>query len=145
MYPKIATRIIIIKENKLLLVNNLRDNFYYLPGGKIEYKETILECIQRELNEETGMNVNVEFKKIVYLSEYINNEKNKHKVEIYVWVEIDKYKELEGVLDPSHDGTDHLTWVDIYNLPDNLYPKEIYKRLADDYKSGFKGINVPFY
>lgn len=49
----ITCRGLIIHEGKLLVVK-LRpaDNFYCLPGGKIERFEKIEECMVREIEEE---------------------------------------------------------------------------------------------
>ena len=43
--------VVIIKDNKLLLVRGIED-YYFTPGGKIEEGETANQAVVRELNEE---------------------------------------------------------------------------------------------
>ena len=60
---------IIIKDKKILLVNDIYADHYYPPGGKIDAGETHEESIIRELNEEIGVITN----KIIFHSSYESN------------------------------------------------------------------------
>lgn len=142
---EIAVRIITIKDGKVLLVSNDRDNFYYFVGGKINHNETIEECAQRELKEETGLEVNLKVQKILYTQELILKQNEKHKIEFFVLAVIDKFSEIEGRSDHDHNGTDHLTWVDVDKIPENTHPKFVTERLKEDYNSNFERINIPHY
>jgi len=51
----IRTRGIIIYDDKLLVVKNDSNDFYCLPGGKIEIGETIQHSLKREITEELGV------------------------------------------------------------------------------------------
>lgn len=58
----IGVRLIITKENKILLTKSKGSDFFFLPGGGLEYGESIKGAIKRELKEEVGMVVkNCEF------------------------------------------------------------------------------------
>lgn len=140
--PQIAVRIITIKEGKVLLVNNIRDNFYYFVGGKVNFGESLEDCAQREIREETGLNVNLTLKKILYIQELIKPAKDKHKFEIFILANIDLFLEIEGVLDPEHGGSDHLTWVSLDNLPQKLLPTEVALILQKDYTANFANSNI---
>ena len=51
---------------------------------------------------------------------------------------MNKFEELEGKIDPEHDnGQFWSTWLDLDNLPSNLYPEILAKRIAEDYKNDF--------
>lgn len=50
----IASGPVIVKKGKLLVNRDDKDNFYKLPGGTIEEKESLEECCIRETKEENN-------------------------------------------------------------------------------------------
>jgi ADP-ribose pyrophosphatase YjhB (NUDIX family) len=53
---EIVSSALIVKGDKILLIkSNKWGEAYLLPGGHVEYKETILEAAKREGEEETGL------------------------------------------------------------------------------------------
>lgn len=55
---KIGCEIFLIRDNFILLgkrKNCYGEGFWGLPGGHLEYGESLLECIKRELMEELGI------------------------------------------------------------------------------------------
>ena len=50
---------IIMKDGKLLMVGNERDNYLYSVGGRIKFGETAEEAIVREVFEETGVKMEI--------------------------------------------------------------------------------------
>jgi 8-oxo-dGTP diphosphatase len=60
--PAVATDGIVIIDGKILLVKRGRDPFkgkYALPGGIVEYGETVERCVVREIKEETGIDARI--------------------------------------------------------------------------------------
>lgn len=61
MFPPVSTAIIVLirKEKEILLVraHNFRGTFYGLVAGFLEAGETLEECVDREVLEETGLKV----------------------------------------------------------------------------------------
>ena len=59
MYPPVSTAIIVLirKGDEILLVHarNFRGTFYGLVAGFLEAGETLEECVEREVFEETGL------------------------------------------------------------------------------------------
>ncbi len=51
---------IIIKDNKVLMANNPRDDYYYSVGGRIKIGETSEQAIIREVYEELGVQLPVD-------------------------------------------------------------------------------------
>ena len=51
---------IIIKDGKLLMVGNNRDNYLYSVGGRLKFGETAEEAIVREVFEETGVKMEID-------------------------------------------------------------------------------------
>lgn len=52
-----ATAVAIIEEGKLLLVHRKDNDKWAMPGGTIEFGESIQQCAIRELKEETGYDI----------------------------------------------------------------------------------------
>jgi 8-oxo-dGTP pyrophosphatase MutT (NUDIX family) len=46
---------IAIRDGCVLLHKDVRDNFWVLPGGRVEFMETAAAALRRELMEETGV------------------------------------------------------------------------------------------
>lgn len=134
---KVRLRLVIIKNEKLLAHYNFEKDFYFYIGGKLDFGETLKEGWEREIKEELGDDAEIKFKKILYIRDYIDKSIDEHSVEIFILAYINKYEEIEGLKDPQHGGKTWFTWLNIHNLPDNLYPKELSKKLLEDYKNGF--------
>jgi ADP-ribose pyrophosphatase YjhB (NUDIX family) len=71
MTPKLDIRGVIFKGNKILLVKELSDGKWTLPGGWVDINETPSEAVQREVREESGYEV----KAVRLLALY---DRNKH-------------------------------------------------------------------
>ena len=70
----VRCRAVILNEEKMLVVKHSPDfDFYAFPGGKLEYGEDVLECMERELVEELGIRPNIG--RLLYVRSFINKEK----------------------------------------------------------------------
>jgi 8-oxo-dGTP diphosphatase len=56
---RVAVKAVIIDNSQVLLVKEDDDEWWSLPGGGIDYGETILDALARELNEELGVPQNM--------------------------------------------------------------------------------------
>ncbi len=74
-HPVVGTAVLIFKDSKVLLGKRKSSHGsgeYALPGGKLDYKETLKECIRRETLEETGLLIkNIQFNCIADELEYL--------------------------------------------------------------------------
>ena len=64
--PKITCGAIIKRGKKILLVKRNTTpykNYWCLPGGHMEWKETAEEAVKREVKEETGLDIQPKFLK----------------------------------------------------------------------------------
>lgn len=69
----VRTRGIILHEGKLLSVKHAHDkSFCALPGGHLEWKENIKECLSRELMEELG--VIPEIGRLLYVNNFMDGD-----------------------------------------------------------------------
>ncbi len=58
--PMIATDGILIENGKILLIERTTEPYgYALPGGCLDYGETLKKCVVREVWEETGLKTGV--------------------------------------------------------------------------------------
>ncbi|MEA2053695.1 MAG: NUDIX hydrolase [Candidatus Thermoplasmatota archaeon] len=61
--PKLTVDGVVIKDKKILLIKRKNDPFkgrWALPGGFVEYGETVEEAVVREVKEETGLETTVQ-------------------------------------------------------------------------------------
>jgi len=82
---RITVKAIIFNEGKILLLRRKmasRDGhgFWELPGGGLKFGETLEEALQREVLEETGLEINVI--QPVYTFSALREEKNLQKIGI---------------------------------------------------------------
>lgn len=90
-------------------------NTWSIPGGHLEFNETLEECAEREVLEETGMNVeNVRF---LALTEDRFDADKKHYITI--WVECDWISGKPAITEPDKY-LDH-EWHTFRTLPSPLF------------------------
>jgi 8-oxo-dGTP diphosphatase len=52
---RVAIRVLIVQNNKVLLVNEFSDNWWALPGGGVDHGESVESTLVREVEEELGV------------------------------------------------------------------------------------------
>lgn len=97
--PRVGSALIVKDEaNRILLGKRNKDpqrGSWVLPGGKIHAFETIAQAAERELEEETGLKVEVQGQFRVY---EIVNPPSEHRIVIYSWA-----KAMGGVIRAADD------------------------------------------
>jgi 8-oxo-dGTP pyrophosphatase MutT (NUDIX family) len=66
---RVAIRVLIVQDDKVLLVKEADDNWWALPGGGVDHGETIEATLVREVEEELGVpaaEVSSDFKIVYY-------------------------------------------------------------------------------
>ena len=61
-HPQLAVSAAIFRDGKILLVRRARSpakGFYSLPGGRVEFGETLHAALHREVDEETGLKIDI--------------------------------------------------------------------------------------
>lgn len=135
---QVRLRLVIIKNGKLLTEYNSRKDFYFYVGGHLEFGETILEGCKREVEEECGKGTTFKLQKVLYVRDFFDPDNGEQNVELFILGGINKFENLDHRFDPQHpEGHMWLVWQDMSNLPDNLFPKPLTKKLIKDYKNGF--------
>jgi ADP-ribose pyrophosphatase YjhB (NUDIX family) len=134
---KVRVRLVIIKDNHILLSYNQNDDYYFYIGGKVEFGETLREACVREIAEECE-GAKFTFQKILYVRDFIHPEEDEHSVEFYILGEIDKFKEIDGLKDQEFDGRHWQSWIPLEKLAEtNVKPETLTSELLEDYRKGF--------
>src|SRR5277367_2449593 len=61
-HPQLAVSAAIFRDGKILLVRRARSpakGLYSLPGGRVEFGETLHSALHREVREETGLQIEI--------------------------------------------------------------------------------------
>jgi len=116
--PTVIASLFIEKEGKILIVFDPRFKVWRVPGGRVEYAETLEQTLKREIKEETGVTVKnpkflgfgqdhqYHFKKhmetsrlILYFHEKVKEDikikLDPHEAEDYKWAALDEIKKIK--------------------------------------------------
>lgn len=105
----IRVRGIIIHDGKLLLVKITKNNYYCLPGGKLEHGEDVKDCMKRELTEELG--IEPEVGNLLYVNTFIDEENNHNLDFVFQILNGSEYFNKEK-LEGSHSfELDNIIWI----------------------------------
>ena len=133
---------VVERDGALLLVRHDKpdqDPYWVLPGGRLEPGETIPECAERELLEETGLEGR--FAGVLYVSEFF--DENRHTVDVTARVEVDEDGEARLGSDPEAEESSEATlqelrWVETGELEEiPLLPGWVKERLLEDAARGW--------
>ena len=61
-HPQLAVSAVIFRDGKILLVRRARSpgkGFYSLPGGRVEFGESLHTALHREVDEETALQIEI--------------------------------------------------------------------------------------
>jgi 8-oxo-dGTP diphosphatase len=124
--PRIGSAVIVRDEaNRILLGRRNKDpqrGSWVLPGGKIHAFESIAEAAARELEEETGLKIEVQGQFRVY---EIVNPPDEHRIIIYSW------GRARGGIPKASDDLSDVRFVPVEELGDLMTTPLVRQVLAD--------------
>lgn len=88
-----------IRERKVLMVRSFGKDLFYIPGGKRERNETVIECLVREVPEEVRARVRMDTLKELFVFEDEAHGKPKGTLIRFTCI----FAELEGDIVPSSE------------------------------------------
>jgi len=123
-YPKLSVKAIFRFGDKVLYyktVKGVRD----VPGGHIEFGESVLDALKRELNEEIGFNLNFE-PKLIYNWSYIKKEKSIHRVYFVYLIDLSRQLEFKSKEYPDEI---EFIWIDKDKIKEQNFLPDFEKSL----------------
>lgn len=127
---------LIVKDNKLLIMQDKGQPYFYVPGGRIKMNEKSEDAVKREIQEELGVEVNVD--RMLWINENFfkeeTSEEQFHEVCIFYLVELKENENLKGnefVVD--EEGKIHTYyWKTLDEIKYiNLYPHFLREKIVD--------------
>lgn len=119
---------IAIHNNRILLHTTEKDDFWNLPGGRVEFNESTDQTIIREIKEE--LDIEVQMNKLLFVNEdfFDYDDKHYHEIGFYYLIGfpdghevIEKNGEFRGIED---NGRLIFRWFSLDELKDlNVYPE----------------------
>jgi 8-oxo-dGTP diphosphatase len=119
LYPRVGVATFLVNtQNQILIGNRINSHghdTWALPGGHLEFMETVENCAQREVLEETGIVIN-EVKILNITNDFLKKD-NKHYITIFTLT-----KSFHGVPEIKEpDKCRYWKWVNVNDFPKNLF------------------------
>lgn len=147
MNPIVRPTGILIENGKILIVKQqlVEQQHWTLPGGALEYNETIEQCLIREMKEETGIDVKV--KDLLYICDRFRSLKH-HIVDISFLVKrIESEFKLNSFSDKDGEILCEIKMVPVDEIQDFGFSKKISDLIKDNFpeRGSYKGNFHTFY
>ena len=113
--PKIDVRAVVFNDNKLLMVREISDNCWTLPGGWCDVNYSPRETVEKEVFEESGYIV-----KATQLLAVYDKRKHDHPPSLEHAYKLYILCELKGGAAATSTETSAVEWYDQSNIPENL-------------------------
>jgi 8-oxo-dGTP diphosphatase len=118
--PSVGVGVLVVKDKKILLSRRLKAYGFgklALPGGHVEWMESLKVTAKREVLEETGIKLGRIHNLYVY-SEEVHPKNGKHYVTFYLIAKCPKNQEPRD-MEPHKHGP--WGWYDPFNLPKSTW------------------------
>lgn len=127
----------ILKDDKMLFVKSKFGGYFYMIGGGVSLGETSVDCIEREILEETGINAKVE-RLAVVAENFFKGEGgileglDCHTIEFYYLV---KVIDDSNVFSKTDDG-EELVWIPIAEIKNSFFKPSFIPEKIDEIING---------
>ena len=131
--PRIRVGVLVRRADKILLVCHRKGDrrYWMLPGGGLQWGETLAACGEREVREETGLQIRAE--RLLYVTETIDPSGSRHILNL---VMLGNY--LSGSLRcPTEEIIETVEWFPVGDLRGTTLFPPIGPLLAEGLATGF--------
>lgn len=138
---------VLVQAQHLLVCKNKKKDYFYLPGGHIEFGESMVEALQREWQEELGVTCEVQKFLAFFEERFTDADHFKHHEYTFLY-NVSCPTILQNQTPPSAESHIEFHWLPTADLPKYiLLPQNTQKYLVDFFEDNFedkdKGINDP--
>lgn len=139
---KVRLGVVLLRENKLLLVRQNNRPFWVFPGGTLELDEGLEECAIREMKEEIDLDVSIE--KTLYLADFLLDGPDgiKHTIDVFMLAR-DEGGEPTMTLDENLNEMGFFTLDEVQAMAASpgIEPRVVVRQLLLDWQNGFQNAN----
>lgn len=143
MQSRIRVGVLIFKDKRLLLVKHIDPKsgftWWVPPGGGLKGEETIFECGEREVIEETNLKVKLE--KVVYLRQFLYHRQNENNIDLYITSSDSagefSIKNLKGLGGDEHFIKELRFFSSREIKTVTVFPEFLKDKMWDDFEEGF--------
>ena len=114
----VASGPVIIENGKLLVSKDSKDDFYKIPGGRIEFGEELEETCIREVKEET--NADVELIRPLHTMVIYKNPQTQEEMSI-ILIHYEAKLKNPGKLKPNREDIIEVKWLDVEGIKSGKY------------------------
>lgn len=135
---KVRLGVVMLKDEKLLLVRQNDRPFWVFPGGTLEVHEGLEECAIREMKEEIDLEVSIE--KTLYLADFLLEHADgvRHTIDVFM---LARYESGE----PSMTLDENLNEIGFFTLDEvktmQVEPRVATTQLLKDWPDNFRNAN----
>lgn len=136
--PRVRVAAIIVQDGAILLVRHVKGGktYWLLPGGGVEYGESLEKAVEREVKEETNLSIRVD--KLVFVNDSIPPDGHRHIVNLYFTAD-----RVGGELKQGPDDVlAELRFVPVTELPALQFYPDIRDALLPAIREGFPAERV---
>lgn len=118
---------IIIKDNRVLMVKNLRSDYIYSLGGRLKFGESARQGVVREVYEETGVHMEIDRLGFIHENFFIGSTPSKmnqqvYEITFYYYMKVPRDFDVKTGTATSDSDGEQLVWLD-WHSDEKYYPQ----------------------
>ena len=126
---------IIIKDGKVLMVKNLRSDYIYSLGGRLKFGESAREGVVREVEEETGIRLEIDRLGFIHENFFVGSTPSKmnnqvYEITFYFYMKVPRDFYVETDVPTADDDRETLVWLDWHS--DTTYYPQFFRTELDN-------------